>query len=77
MKYQQEIQQWYIEWEPQWEDEHQVRMLGYGKIVDQTLHHLTQEPSHSPNPPKMPTSTTKTARVTQDPPLQTQIANSV
>jgi predicted dehydrogenase len=52
MKYQQEIQQWYIEWEPQWEDEHQVRMLGYGKIVDQTLHHLTQAPQPQPQPPK-------------------------
>jgi hypothetical protein len=52
LKYQQEIKQWYIEWEPQWEDEHQVRMLGYGKIVDQTLHHLSQAPQPQPQPPK-------------------------
>jgi hypothetical protein len=52
--YQEAIRQWYIEWEPQWEDEKQVRMLGYGAVVDQTLTHI----QNNPPPPTKPSRDT-------------------
>ena len=35
--YQQEVQQWHIEWEPKWEDADTLKALGFGEQVHQTL----------------------------------------
>jgi ribonuclease HI len=51
-KYRQDTQHWYIEWEPQWEEEQQLRILGYGDTVDDTLHKLRSPQSPPPKPPK-------------------------
>ena len=49
-QYREEVQHWYIEWEPQWEDEKQLRQLGYGAVVDTTLKEMAQP--QAPPPPK-------------------------
>jgi hypothetical protein len=50
--YHQAMEKWYIEWEPQWEEEHQLRMLGYGEVVDRTLTLLAQTPQPLTKSPK-------------------------
>jgi hypothetical protein len=51
--YQQTVQHWYIEWEPQWEDEQTMKGLGFGQLVQQTKQAIEHPPSHPP-PVRLP-----------------------
>ena len=53
-KYREAVQHWYIEWEPQWEDEHELRLLGYGEVVETTMKEMKQQATAQPvsRPPR-------------------------
>jgi hypothetical protein len=49
-----QVEPWYIEWEPKWENADTLKGLGYERVVNQTLQNHSAEGTSGYLPPKLP-----------------------
>jgi ribonuclease HI len=52
--YDMQVEPWYIEWEPKWENADTLKGLGYERVVNQTLQNHSAEGTSGSLPPKLP-----------------------